>query len=128
MQMKLKRCLVIEFRLKMASEIILGASGSCVTMAVSSKTVIPTTLKGIRDKHGRLHPQLARTVAVLLQHAFGFNQNGNQENGYIILLFLRCNTYDLLARSGTGFGLGVGVDIFRPESESLEILRLRSPA
>ena len=35
-----------------------------------------------------MHPQLTRTVAVLPDHTLGYNQNGNQENCYIILLFL----------------------------------------
>ena len=29
----------------------------CITVAISSKTVMPTTLKGIGDNYGRLHPQ-----------------------------------------------------------------------
>ena len=33
----------------------------------------------------------------------------------------------LLGRSRRGVGAGVGVDIFRPELESLKIRRLRSP-
>ena len=35
--------------------------------------------------------------------------------------------YLLLGRSRSGVGAGVGVDIFRPESESLKISRLRRP-
>ena len=33
----------------------------------------------------------------------------------------------LLGLSRRGIGVGVGVDIFRPESESLKICRFRSP-
>ena len=57
-----------------------------MTMA-SSRNVIPTTFKGISYSHGRLHPQLARTDALFPCHSFGCNQNGNQENCYIILRF-----------------------------------------
>ena len=59
-----------------------------VTMALSPSLIVQTIFKGISNKYGWVHLQLARTSAVLLYHPFGCNRNGNQENGYIILLFL----------------------------------------
>ena len=53
-------------------------------MAICSKTVIPITFKGISDNLG---PRLARTGSVLPYHPFGCKQKGNQENGFIMLLF-----------------------------------------
>ena len=50
-----------------------------------------TTFKGIGDNYGRLHPQLVRMGAVFPYYRFGYNQKGNQENDYIILLFLEWN-------------------------------------
>ena len=47
-------------------------------MVTSSKTVVPTTLKGIGDNYGWLHPQVARTGEVFLYYRFGYNQKGNQ--------------------------------------------------
>ena len=58
---KVERHLVIEFGLKRVPKIILGHHERCVNW----KTVIRTTFKGISDNHGRMHPQLARTGAVL---------------------------------------------------------------
>ena len=80
------------------------------------------------DKHGRLHPQLARTGAVLLHHPFGYNQKRNQENGYTLLFFFGVECL-LLVRSRGEVGARVGVNIFRPESESesLKNRRLCSP-
>ena len=101
-------------------------------MAISSKTVCRPHLKesGITMVGCPLHRQFARTAAVLPYYWFEYNQKGNQENGYIILLFLEWNC--LARRSESGVKVGVGVDIFRPESESelesLEIRRLCSPA
>ena len=63
-----------------------------MTASTDSKTVIPLPFKGISDNHGRLHPQLARTGAALSFHPFGYNEKGNQENDYIILLFLGWST------------------------------------
>ena len=67
---------------------------------------MPSPPKGIGDNRDWLHPQLARTGAFRVE-------------------------YLLLGRSQSGVGAGVGVDIFRPESESeLESpksRRLRSP-
>ena len=47
-----------------------------------SKVQGPTTLKGTSNNQGWLHPQSARTCAVLSYRLFICNQNGNQENGY----------------------------------------------
>ena len=100
-------------------------------MAISSRTVIPTRFKGISDNYGRLYSQFVRTGTVVPYNWFGYNQKRNQENGYIILLFPRIELF-LLGRSRIGVGAGVGVDIFRPESESdlesFEIRRLDRPA
>ena len=57
-------------------------------MAISTKTVMTITFKGIGDNCGRVHPQFARTGAILPYYQIGYNRKGNQENGYIILLFL----------------------------------------
>ena len=46
-------------------------------MAISSKTVMPTTFKGIGDNYGRLHPQFAETGAVFPYYRFG--NTGDQE-------------------------------------------------
>ena len=51
---------------------------------------------------------------------FEYNEKGNQEIGCITLLFLGWDT-------SCEVGVGVGVDIFRPESESLKIRQFRSP-
>ena len=95
-------------------------------MAMRSKTVMPTTFKGIGDNYGQLHSQFARTGAVFPYYRFGYYKKGNQENGYIILLFL-----EFVRRSRSGVGAGVRVGISRPESESelksLEIRQLHSP-
>ena len=98
-------------------------------MAISSRSVIPTRFQGISDNYGQLHAQFVRTGAVVPYNWFGYNQEGNQENGYIILLFFRIELF-LLGRSRIGVGAGVGVDIFWPESEleSFEIRQLRRPA
>ena len=101
-------------------------------MAIRSKTVMPTTFTEIRDNYNRLHPQFARAVAVFSNYRwFGYNQKGNHENGYIILLCFY-NGIILVRRSRSGFGDGVVVDISRPKSESklewLEIRRPRIPA
>ena len=53
-------------------------------MAISSKTVMPTTFKEIGDNCGRPHPQFAPTGAVFPYYRFGYNEKGNQINGYII--------------------------------------------
>ena len=63
-----------------------------VQLSTNSKTVIPSPCKGISNNHCRLHPQLERTGAVLPYHPFGYNQKGNQEKSYSILLFLGWNT------------------------------------
>ena len=47
--------------------------------------------KAISDNHCQLHLQLARKGDVLLHHSFAYNQNGNQENGYVMLLVLGWN-------------------------------------
>ena len=89
-------------------------------MAISSRTVMPTTFKGICDNYGRLHPHFARTGAVLPYYRFGYNQKGNQENGHIILLFLglNCSCWVESKRSRSwsrsryfqaGVGVGAGV-------------------
>ena len=57
-------------------------------MATCSKTVMLTTFKGIGNNYDRLRPQFAGTGVVFPYYRFGYNQKGNQENGYIILLFL----------------------------------------
>ena len=49
---------------------------------------MPDSFEAISHNHGGLHPQLARMGAVLSHHPFGFSKEENQENGYIILLFL----------------------------------------
>ena len=88
----------------------------CVTKAISSKTVMPTTFKGITDR-----PAAFAKGAVLPYCRFGYNQKGNQENVCIILLFLEWNC----SRWG-----GVGAESqleSESEIESLEIRRLRSP-
>ena len=54
---------------------------------------MPTTFKGIGDNYGRLYLRFARTGAVLSYYRFGYNQKGNQNNGYIILVFLEWNCY-----------------------------------
>ena len=83
--------------------------------------------KGISDNQDRLHPQLARTGGLLPSRPLGYNQKGNQENRYIILFVLFGMEYLTLGWSRSGVGVGFGVDIFRPESESLIIRRLRNP-
>ena len=100
--------LVMKFDLKRASEITLGTSQSLCTKLTNSKTVISTTCKGISDNHCRLHPQLARTGAVLSYHPFGRNQKWNQENGTSYCCFYK----GILP-------VRVGADIFRPVSESV---------
>ena len=86
-----------------------------------------TTFKGISDNQGRLHPQLARTGAVL--PVLMLSKMKSRKRLHHVALFRI--EYLLLAGSRSGVGGGVGVDIFRPESESeselLEICRLRSP-
>ena len=45
----------------------------------------------IVDKHGWLRSQIAKTCAALPYQPFLHNQNGNQENDYITLLFFGWN-------------------------------------
>ena len=60
-------------------------------MKISSEAVIQNTLKGINDNHGRLHPQLSQTGAVMPYHLFGCNQNEVKENYYTISLLFGWN-------------------------------------
>ena len=82
-------------------------------MAISSRSVIPTRFQGISDNYGQQHAQFVRTGAVVPYNWFGYNQEGNQENGYIILLFFK-NRIVLVRPESNGVGAGVGVDIFWP--------------
>ena len=86
-----------------------------MTVSTNSKIAIPNQLKDIRDNHGRLERKIPRTGAVLY-HPFGFNQEGNQEGKkwmhYIAPFRMECH---LLGRNRSG--VGVGVDILKPESE-----------
>ena len=59
-----------------------------MAVSINSKNAMAGSFEGISHKRGGLQPQLARTGAVLPQHPFEFNKEGNQENGYIMLLFL----------------------------------------
>ena len=95
-------------------------------MTASSKTVMPITFKGISDTYGRLHPRFARTGAELPYFRFGDNQNGNQENCYIILLFFGMELF-LLGWNQSGDGAGDDIFMKESESESLKIRGLRSP-
>ena len=120
-EIKLQRYLVIEFGLNNG----MGDNFSCVTVSTNSKTFIPFHIQRNQRYSRRLYPQLARTGAVvLLHHPFGCNQKGNQGSGHIMLL--------LIGQSRSGVVVGVGVNIFRPESEleskSRKIRRLRIPA
>ena len=57
---------------------------------------MPITFKGIGDNYGRLHAQFARTGgggAVFPCYRFLYNQKENQENGFMILLFLEWNYF-----------------------------------
>ena len=54
---------------------------------------MPITFKGISDNYGRLHAQFARRGAVFPCYRFLYNQKENQENGFIILLFLEWNYF-----------------------------------
>ena len=76
-----------------------GVTGSlcdCVNkfkdFSTNSKKSYRIPFKEISDNHGRVYPHLARKGAVLLYYLFVYNHKGNQENGYIILLFLGLNT------------------------------------
>ena len=60
-------------------------------MAIDSRAVTPITFKGISNDHSRLCPQLARMNSLLPYRPFRWNQSGNQENGYFVLLFLGWN-------------------------------------
>ena len=71
---------------------------------------MPGSFEGISHNHGGLHPQLARTGAVLPQDPFGLNKEGNQQNGYIILFFFKEGSL-LLGRNRIGVGLRVGVGV-----------------
>ena len=87
---------------------------------------MPITFKGISDTYGRLHPRFARAGAELPYFRFGDNQNGNQENCYIILLFLGMELF-LLGWNQSGDGAGDDIFMEESESESLKIRGLRSP-
>ena len=100
-------------------------------MAISSKSVISTRFKETSDNYGRLYSQFAQKGAIVPYYWSGYNHKGNQGNRYIHLISVFGIELLLLGRSRCGVGAGVGVDIFRPESESelesLEIRGLRSP-
>ena len=87
MEIKLKHYLVIELRQIKRIGNILGRRDRYVTVSTNSNIVIPSPFQGISDNHGRLHPQLSRTGAVLPYHPFGFNHEGIQEKGCTVLLF-----------------------------------------
>ena len=46
-------------------------------------------IRRISDNYGQLHPQSARTGAVLLYHPFGYDQNENNKWLHNITLFKR---------------------------------------
>ena len=85
-------------------------------MSKSSTTVILITFKWVSDNQGRLLPLSAQTGAVLLYHPFGCSQNWNDENGYIMLLFLRWSS-----------SCWVGVEVkLKLESVSIFLSRTRN--
>ena len=108
-----------------------GHSAHCETrqQIEDCHSVIPTTLIGIRDYPDRLHWQLERTGGILLYAVYPVwmqsKRNSRKQLYHIAPLEME---YLLLGQSRSGVGVGAGVDIFIPESESLKILRLRSPA
>ena len=99
-------------------------------MSINSETVIPTTFKGISDKHDRLHPQqLAQRGAVLPYHPFGCNQKGNQEEWLKHITAISMESLPL-SRNPSGVPVGVGVDMFQArfgvaEGVAHKIRRLR---
>ena len=97
---------------------ILGPSRSLCDCVNEFKDHHTDNNQGIIDNHGRLHWQLSRTGVMLPYQPFGYNQKGKQENDYILLLVFGWNTYSLLDRSLNGVGIGVGVDIFKQDSET----------
>ena len=105
MEVKLNRHLVIEFRPISGIGYIFGPSWSLWDYVNKSKTAIPTTLEGIGDNRGRLHPQLGRMDGLLPYRPFGYNSKGNQENCYILLLIFGWNIYLLLGRHQNGVGI-----------------------
>ena len=104
---------------------IFGHSGRCVTVSTNSKAAIPGPFKAINNNHGRLDPHISRTDSVLPYHPFQFNQERNQENDYVILLFFDGMP---LVKSESKRSLSWSRNrYFRPESEPLKICRLRGP-
>ena len=75
MEVKLECHLVIESDLKRAWEIISSPSLTLCDCVKKFKDCDTDTFKGISNDHGRLHPQLARTGAVLPHHPVGCNEN-----------------------------------------------------
>ena len=78
-----------------------------------------------------VYPQLERTGAVLSYHPFGYNDMQTKKMAASKELFLGWNTYILLRRNRSEVGVGVGIDIFRLDSEleleSHKIRRLSIP-
>ena len=71
--------------------------------------------------------QLAWTGSVLKYHPFGYKQKGDKEMAISSCFFKDGNTeISLLGHSRSWLGVEVGVDIFKPESELLEICRRAS--
>ena len=83
----------------MVLETDLEPSRSLVIMAIISKTVIPSAFNRIGDNDLRLHPQLARTGAILLHYSFGHNEKEFKE-----MATLYCSFYN-------------GIALVRPESK-----------
>ena len=99
-----------------------------VTASMYSMTVVRITFKGISDNHGWLHPQLMRIGAVLPYHPFGCSE---KEIKKMVTSYYSLGWNTSCKPESKRSGVGVGVDIFSPESESeselLKIRQLRSP-
>ena len=108
-----------------------GDSERCVTMAISSKTLLPPTFKGIGDNYtaGCIR-SLRKRVTYSRIISLGTIKRDIEKMATSYCYFQ--NGIFLVGLSRSGVGAGLGVDISRPESKSelelLEIRRLRSPA
>ena len=106
----------MEFRLVKGIRDTFRTIAIVVWLCQQTQSVIWSQFKENRGSHGRLHLRLAQTRAKLPHHPFEFIKMGKQEKlpHHIALFRVEC----LLVGRGR-IGVGVGVDIFWPELESI---------